>query len=186
MHKKISGFTLVELMIALVISGVLLIGVTGAYSAINGTIKASKALENAQEVIRYSSQVFTRSLKQSVHIEIIEIVDEPIKITVKQKANTISCVGTIVTVDYTEIFVFEESKLSCEIKDNAGDIVKAKTTLLTGINRLIPTLDDTLFSLIVEPQGLPKNFILNDDTLGVRIDIALTHLILKQNAMSAS
>ena len=63
--NKTKGFTLVELMIALAISGFLLLGVVGTYSSIHGTVTASKELENSQEVIRYSARVFSRSLKQT-------------------------------------------------------------------------------------------------------------------------
>jgi len=65
MIKNNKGFTLIELMIALVIGGILILGITSTYSSIDGTIQTSKDLENAQEVIRYTSQVFTRSLKQT-------------------------------------------------------------------------------------------------------------------------
>ena len=47
-QKMNSGFTLVELMIGLVISSMVIIGITGTYSTISATIQASKELENAQ------------------------------------------------------------------------------------------------------------------------------------------
>jgi len=170
------GFTLVELMIALVISSFVLLGITGTYSTIHGTIQASKELENAQEVIRYSSQVFTRSLKQTWQVPTFVNGNQML---VKQKANTRSCTGSVPVVDYTEIFTFVQPNLSCSLEDLGGNEISPDTILLTGIDALNTVPNGNLFSITVAPTVLPENFV-----GGVRIDIALTNLIL-QTAMPA-
>lgn len=176
MKKHTSGFTLIELMIALVISSFVLIGITGTYSTISGTIQASKELENAQEVIRYSSQVFRRSLKQTWQVPTFANGNQ---LLVKQKSNTRSCIGTNPVVDYTETFTFVQPNLSCSLVDMAGNEISSNATLLTGIDDLNTVAKGHLFSITVQPTVLPENFI-----GGVRIDIALTNLIL-QAAMPA-
>ncbi len=171
-HKRSDGFTLIELMIALVISGVLLLGVTGTYSTIHSTIQASKELENAQEVIRYSSQVFTRSFKQTEQIP--TIVGN--QILVQQQPNTRSCIGTVIGVAYQETFTFVQPDLSCALQDAAGNVLNADVRLLTGVTALVPVSNGDLFSITVTPTVLPQNF-----NGGVRIDIALTNRILRTN-----
>ena len=175
MLTKNNGFTLVELMVALVISSFVVIGITGSYTTIHSTIQTSKELENAQEVIRYSSQVFTRSLKQTWEMPTFINGNE---MHVKQKANTRSCIGTTPAVDYKEIFIFVQPNLSCRIEDTAGAVISANTTLLTGISNIDTQTNGNLFSITVLPTVLPSNFGVGAGA-GVRIDIALNTLILQ-------
>lgn len=175
-QKNNRGFTLVELMIALAISSMVIIGITGTYSAIHGTIQASKELENAQEVIRYSSQVFTRSLKQTKQAPNVLVAQQ---LTVQQPANVTPCTGGAAPVmAYQETYTFNAltTVLSCRVDDGA-DIA-----LLTGISNITYALNaaKNLVSITLQPRALQQNF-------GgvVRIDIALTTLILTA-AMPAS
>jgi len=173
MNKNIKGFTLVELMIALVISSFILLGITGTYSSLSASIVASKELENSQEVIRYSSQVFTRSLKQT---EVLPIVAVAQQLTVVQPANVTPCTGeNAPAVTFTEVYTFNAltSVLSCRI--NAGLNAGVDIDLLTGINNITYTLDGNLMTITVEPMVLPENFADGE----VNIDIALTNLILR-------
>jgi len=173
MKKNIEGFTLVELMISLVISSFILLGITGTYSSLSGSIQASKELENAQEVIRYSSQVFTRSLKQT---EVLPIVAVAQQLTVEQPANVTPCTGeNAPVVAYTETYTFSAvtQVLSCRI--NAGANANVDIDLLSGINNITYTLDGNLMTITVEPTVLPQNFVDSE----VNIDIALTNLILR-------
>jgi len=178
MHKKIQqipktlkmnrGFTLVELMIGLVISSMTIIGITGTYSTISATIQASKELENAQEVIRYSSQVFTRSLKQTGQLPDVTVAQQ---LTVQQPANVTSCLGgPAPVVPYQETYTFNAlaEVLSCRI-DGGDDI-----PLLQGITNITYVLNANLVTINVQPTALPQNF-----AGEVRIDIALTSLILQ-------
>ena len=180
MIKNNKGFTLIELMIALVIGGILILGVTSTYSSIQASIQTSKDLENAQEVIRYTSQVFTRSLKQTW--DDIVIVGDTVE--VKQKANVRPCVGVTPTLDYTETFTFVGSDLKCSVVTTDGNVVENNTTILTGIDNMSFSVDGTgtLFTVLVLPTGLPENFDDGVNPAGINIAIALNTLILR-NAM---
>jgi len=173
MKKNIEGFTLVELMISLVISSFILLGITGTYSSLSASIEVSKDLENAQEVIRYSSQVFTRSLKQT---EVLPIVAVAQQLTVVQPANVTPCTGEDApAVAFTEVYTFDALTfvLSCRI--NTGANANVDIDLLSGINNITYTLDGNLMTITVEPTLLPQNFVDGE----VNIDIALTNLILR-------
>jgi prepilin-type N-terminal cleavage/methylation domain-containing protein len=185
--KYNKGFTLVELMIALVISSFVLLGVTSTYSSIQGSIQVSKELENAQEVIRYSAQVFNRSIKQTMLPVIVSANAQTV--TVTQPANTRSCFGSIVGVDYQETFTFVSPNLSCSTQDSAGNPLVANTVILTGINNFRAQYNNAneLFSFIIEPTVLPQNLIVvgggagGANMNGVRIDVALTSRIISIN-----
>lgn len=178
--RKNKGFTLIELMIALVIGGVLILGVTSTYSSIQTSIQTSKDLENAQEVVRYTSQVFTRSLKQTW--DNIDIVGDTV--VVKQKENVRPCVGDTPVLDYTETFAFDGSNLKCSVVTIDGNVVENETIILTGIADMRFVVDGTgtLFTVTVLPTELPENFNDGVNPAGVNIAIALNTLILR-NAM---
>jgi len=173
--KQSKGFTLVELMVAMAIGMFLILGIIGTYSSISASSQASKELENAQEVIRYSSNVFSRSLKQTT--EPLTLTNRNQTIVVTQQANTRSCLGSIIAVDYVETFTFTQPELSCQITDVNGNELAADTLLLTGIANFQSGLnvDGDLFTLNITPTVLPRNFGNN----GVRIDIALTTKIMR-------
>jgi len=181
-QTKNSGFTLVEIMIALAISLFVLMGITATYSSINWTIQASKELENAQEVIRYSSHVFTRSLKQTIGPVNVTVAQQ---LTVPQPANVIPCTGGAAPViPYIETYTFNAvtEVLSCRV-DGGADIA-----LLRGITTISYTLNaaQNVMTIIVQPLDLPQNFAGGvQGVQGVQIDIALTNLIL-QAAMPAA
>lgn len=174
MLKKEQGFTLIELMIALVIGSFLILGISATYSAISASIQTSKDLENAQEVIRYSSQSFTRSLKQTSAVNVVSTVE----MRVQQSANTSSCLGTTVAQAYQETFTFVQPDLFCSIQDSAGADLVGTTRLLTGINSLV-FIDsgNDLITIRVLPDFLPSNF----PNTGLDIDIALNAVIFAKN-----
>ena len=175
--NTVKGFTLVELMVAMAVGTFLMLGIIGTYSSISASSQASKELENAQEVIRYSANVFNRSLKQTNEPLTLSNGNQTIAVT--QQANTRSCLGNVIDEDYVEIFTFIEPELSCQITNINGDELVANTLLLTGIADFQSGLngDGDLFTLNVTPTVLPQNFGNN----GVRIDIALTTKIMRDN-----
>lgn len=176
MTKHNQGFTLIELMVALAIGLFLISGITATYSAIQVSIQTSKDLENAQEVIRYSSQVFTRSLKQTQLAPQLS-AGNVFPMTVFQSANTSSCVGTSPTVDYYETFTFVAPTLSCSVSATSDDsVIVADIPLLTGISSLVPFPDTYLYTFTVKPDFLPDNF-----NGGINIDVALNSLIFIDN-----
>ncbi len=160
-------------MIALVISSFILVGITGTYSSISRSITTGKELENAQEVIRYSSQVFTRSLKQT---EVTPDDGVANQLTVVQPANVTPCTGEgAPAISFTEVYTFDAltSTLRCRI--NAGATPNVDIELLSGIDDITYALNGNLMTITVQPSVLPENFAGG----AIEIDIALTNLILR-------
>ena len=102
MNKRVQGFTLVELMVALAAGAFLLAGVSLSYSAIKSTIEVGKELENAQEVIRYTSKVFNRSIKQTQLTPTISA--DKSTITITQPSGVIACDGSATTAQVVEVY----------------------------------------------------------------------------------
>ncbi len=173
--RKMKGFTLVELMIALAISSFLLLGVVATYSSIHGTVKASKELENSQEVLRYTAHVFSRSLKQT---KSFATVSAPLAnvLTVTLPVDAINCFGKPMTVSGDEVYTFTAPKLSCKVNDGTptGEVTK---DLLTGIDTMEFSGGGTnMISINVEPKKLDQNLKFTDGK--IKIDIALSSKII--------
>jgi prepilin-type N-terminal cleavage/methylation domain-containing protein len=169
--KKQTGYTLVELMIALLVGTILIMGISLAYSSIKGLILSSKNIENAQEVIRFTAQTFTRSLKQTPG----DIDVTLNQITIPQNLNTIACNGTRPLADYNEIYSLNGNNLQCDIGDGAQ-------TILTGVANINFAINNRLVSITVTPQAQQGE----PDGVGAAramiINVALTRIIL-ENAM---
>ncbi|GIU49998.1 hypothetical protein TUM4438_34800 [Shewanella sairae] len=170
MHPNISkkqGFTIVEILIALLISMTLILGVSLAYTSINSVILSSKNIENAQEVLRFSTQTFTRSLKQA---NIVSITS-PTELDVNQAANTIACDGSRPIAPYTEKYSLNGVNLLCDIDANPQ-------TILTGVQNIQFTRVDDLVSITITPQAQQGEPAGVGPAAPMQIDIALTGIIL--------
>ncbi|BDF96472.1 MULTISPECIES: prepilin-type N-terminal cleavage/methylation domain-containing protein [Pseudoalteromonas] len=159
------GYTLVELMVALAAGAFLLAGVSLSYSAIKGTILVGKELENAQEVIRYTSKVFTRSIKQTPKLP--EIAADGSTITIYQPAGVITCDGSVSAADVTEVYSLAGNSLMCAL-----DAAPAQR-LLTGITQLSFSLNNNVVTINVGPENLPSQF-----GGAIIVDIAVSNVIL--------
>lgn len=166
--KQQKGYTLIEIMIALTIGSFLIVGVSTVYSSINSVSQTSKNLESAQEILRYSSQIFHRSIKQTTSVPIIVDVNQ---LTVTQSAGAIACDGVVPNIapaaTYTEVYNLNGVRLECDV-NNTG-----YQTLLTGIKNISYTLNNNLVEITITPQGLPDNF-----GGSIQIDVSLSGIIL--------
>ncbi|ACJ31271.1 Conserved hypothetical protein [Shewanella piezotolerans WP3] len=172
MKQAVKGFSLIEVMVALVISTALVLGVFGVYSSISTTILTSKSLETTQEVVRFSVQVFSRSLKQTEMEP--SIVSHGSSLVVEQVANVKACDGSIPDKPYKETYVVVSPLLQCTLTIDGA--VSAPKTILNGITAIEFHREDDLMRILVSPSFLPESFIGGQ----VRIDIALTRIILSK------
>lgn len=172
MKYNMQGFSLVELMIALLISTVLMIGVSSAYSSIRGLVNTSKNLENAQEVIRFTADVFTRSLKQTEGP--VTIAGGGTQITIPQNANSIACDGNrTIGVIYDEVYSHNGINLRCDTGQGDGARI-----ILTGIRAIRFNQVGNLVEITVTPKaqlGEPDD---EGAAKAIQIDIALTGVML--------
>lgn len=146
------GFTLVELMIAIAISSFLVLAVSLSYSSIKTITNTTTELENAQEVLRYTSQIFIRSLKQTQLDPTIGPSNTTI--TVQQNANSLSCIGTQPVADFTEVFTLSgNNRLTCDIGAGPQEILRGLTQISFNYNNATRIL-----TVNVSPEGLPLNY----------------------------
>lgn len=166
--KAVSGFSLVELMVAMVVSTTLIAGTGLAYSGISNSINLSKTIENSQEVLRYTTDVFSRSLKQTL-VSPVSTAPDNIRV-IQDKVGSVACDGTVpVAAPYTESYRFEAPNLFCDA--GSGEVV-----ILQGITNMSILINGDLVQITVIPNEFPIASLPN----GVRIDIALSSKILME------
>lgn len=166
--KLQQGFTLIELLVAMAVSAFLMAGISFVYVALSQSVDTSKELENAQEVLRYSSEVFTRSLKQT---QDFPSLPNATSIVVEQvTVGSTACDGSKPVVPFTETFTLVDNQLRCQVN---ADIERV---LLTGIEDIGYRLNGNLVEVTVTPAGLNVDMLAN----GFRIDVALSGKILKE------
>ncbi|WP_082078902.1 PilW family protein [Pseudoalteromonas rubra] len=161
------GFTLLELLIALSIGLFMLGGIAVAYSTIRSTIAINQELAQAQEVIRYTSQLMTRSIKQTASTP--QVMQGGEALEVSQVANTPACDGSVPVVDYTETFSLLDGYLLCDV---SSDNLPAQR-LLRGVNGLSFSVDGLITSITVTPVGVPAQY-----AAGIQIDVAASQQVL--------
>ncbi|TQF72909.1 prepilin-type N-terminal cleavage/methylation domain-containing protein [Pseudoalteromonas luteoviolacea] len=167
-NQRVKGYTLIELLVAMAAGLFLLSGVAMSYTAIKSTVVASKELSHAQEVVRYTSQALTRSIKQTNKFPEVsnEISNKFTVLTVHQDAGMLACDGSIPNVAYSEVYTLISGYLTC-------DIGNGPVQLLRGIQALTFKSSGILVSISVIPENIPKQF-----ETGIQIDIAASRLVL--------
>ncbi|MBQ4833520.1 prepilin-type N-terminal cleavage/methylation domain-containing protein [Pseudoalteromonas sp. MMG010] len=162
--KVQQGFTLIELMVALVAGMFLLAGVSVAYSSISSSKTAEKEIENALDVIRFSSTLFSTSLKQTPN--------EPTIIgntlSVRQEASAQACTGQVKTSDFTEIYSVQDEFLYCDCGEGPVKLLKGVQSISYSLNNNVVSV-----SLSIDNIASPLNGV-------VGIDIALTRIIMNE------
>ncbi|KAF7768906.1 hypothetical protein PCIT_a3428 [Pseudoalteromonas citrea] len=168
------GYTLLELMVAMAAGMFLLAGVSMSYSAIKSTIVVTQELSHAQEVVRYTSQVFTRSIKQTNDLPIVD--NSGIALRVLQVSGTLSCHGDTPAFDYTEYYTLVSGFLVCTVTPQAGGD-GVSVNLLKGVQALSfsTSHQGRLARITITPDNVPALF-----KNGIDIDIAVTRLIVSE------
>ncbi|WP_440054290.1 PilW family protein [Pseudoalteromonas sp. T1lg65] len=167
------GFSLVELMVSVAIGTFLLLGIVMSYSAIKGTIASAQELASAQEVLRYTQQILSRSIKQTASMPTISA--NGLTITVQQDPFSPSCQGTVPTIDYDEVYTLRDNYLTCDIVDRATGTSLGVADLLRGVQALTfsSRASGLLVDVTVTPENVPTQF-----AGGIVISLAATRIIM--------
>ncbi|CAM4073300.1 PilW family protein [Pseudoalteromonas byunsanensis] len=170
-----SGYSLVELMVALAIGSFLLAGIGMSYTAIKGTVITSQQLSHAQEVVRYINYIMSRSVKQTSVIP--TITENGTIITIEQDSYSPSCHGSVPTFSYQEVYTLSNGYLTCEILnlEDGGNSIGV-LNLLKGVQALgfSSSQSGRLININVTPQDVPAQF-----ATGIVISLATTRVIMR-------
>ncbi|MEH6453299.1 MAG: prepilin-type N-terminal cleavage/methylation domain-containing protein [Psychromonas sp.] len=135
-NKKIqqAGFTLIELMVAMVISLTLIFACTTLYSSLKSSITVAQKLSNAQESLRGAFYLMSRSVRQADDIEVSGASLTVSFATPPTAVEIYGCLGNLVTSGSTDTYYLGTSGLYCD--DGHGAAISDQLIAL-NINELI-------------------------------------------------
>lgn len=150
LNPPAQGFTLVELMVTLLLSSMIIIGMSTAFITIKQTVREVNALENAQEVLRSSRDMLNNSIRKA---NVVSLNGNVLRLEqLNSNNNSIDCRGTAQALAYVEEFRFDSGELQCRVND--GNWV----SLVTGLVALDFVIANDLLTTRLAPQGLPSNY----------------------------
>lgn len=175
------AFTLLELMLAVTLTSLLMLGVGGAYVTIKGTASQVNALENTQEVLKGLYDTLNYATKRASSIELLSASEIQLSY-MNESGSQLACDGSSQLNTFTETFSLKSNQLQCRINNSEPTIV-----LLTGIERLSFGVQqntsgniNALLTVVVTPLGLPEIYrVTGYTTPAVRLDFALKSIILQ-------
>ena len=180
-----SGFSLVELMIAMSLSLLLILGIATVFSSLKNTSTYSKQLENTQEVLRFTNSIFSRAVHRADEMDAKSYTGSDGG-TYKQLDLTFnldnldtsesysSCLGNLMTSQYYESYRLTDSEILCAEYTTAGldDSSKTFTAIGTNIDTLDFLIADNLLTVTITPT---------DETNSVQMMFAQRQAILGLN-----
>ncbi len=153
------GFTLVELMIGLVLTSLLLLGVGMTFASIRVSLQSVSQLNNAQEVLRATHQMLSRSLRSAQTVSL-----NGNELTVQQanpQNNQTDCQGMLRPAGaFTESYRLEDGQLICQVNNEPAQVLVSGVAALQF--RISAQLADTgqpaAVRLLLAPVGLPARY----------------------------
>lgn len=171
-HHSQTGFSLPELMIAMVLGLIVILAVINFFAPLKATVTESKRLEHAADALRYATLTLSKSIKQATGVSAISLDQLALSATASAAQPRMSCLGNSKSADYVETFSFAAPNLSCN--DGSGAQV-----LLTGLESAHFTQTGELISITLKPIDLPSQY-----GSGIKITVSLRKPLWQQ-AVSA-
>ena len=174
-HLRQSGFSLIELMIAMVLGLVIVMGTASFYSTLRGTILEANRLERAQESLRIVSQIMGRSLHQGEAVT----VATPQSLTVTygsiQAGDVVlSCLGRSRANGDSDTFTFQNNNVLC------SDGVGPAQVIATNIASLSMSTNGSYgVDITLTPMDMPSAL-----AGGVTLRFALRQKYIKDHIQS--
>ncbi len=162
-----TGFSLVELLIAMLISLTLIFACASVYSSLRNSITISQGLSNAQESLRGAHYLLSRSVRQGHDLQISSVATSPsIVVTYGEQANTndfYGCLSEIQRSGATDTFFVKEAHLYCTTV--SSDPTPVTTTEIIALD--VQSLSASLSTL--SKKGVDVNLVIKGmpgDTTG--------------------
>ncbi len=125
------GFTLIELMIAMVIGLFLMGGLISAFATNQKTVSTKRDLDNTIEALRFISGTVNRIVRQADSISSTSTTSQ-LAVTFTGATGLKNCLGQVVNGVQTDTFTYANNQLFCNGTALVGDI--AGMTLLYGVD----------------------------------------------------
>lgn len=147
-HLRQSGFSLIELMIAMVLGLVIVMGTASFYSTLRGTIVEANRLERAQESLRTVAQIMGRSLHQG---EAVTVTPQSLIVTygsIQAGDQVLGCLGRSRANGDSDTFTFENNNVLCSDGGGPAQVIATNIASLSmstngsyGVNITMTPMD---------------------------------------------
>jgi len=189
---KQTGFTIVELLIAMVISLTLIFACTSVYSSLQNSISTSQNLSIAQESLRTAHYLMSRSVRQGWGIELSGATPTELSVVYGTEANDnvfFGCLGTNQTSGAKDTFYIEAfngtNHLFCTQNGNKddGEMIALNVTSLSAS---LATGNQKGVSINLKIDGMPGKTIGTLGVDGITFILALRQRILINAGVSGA
>lgn len=153
-------------MVVSVISSAILLGASYTYSATTGAIKTTKDIQHYQEVLRFSSRVYSRALKQISSVP--GTPDSKTIVLAHDGADSVACNGTIPGTSFTETYTLAGKNIMCQID------AKPPEVLIAGVDDIRYHVAGNLVEITIKPKNWHSELMPD----GFKLDISMTTRIL--------
>ncbi|RBW44079.1 hypothetical protein DS885_12255 [Psychromonas sp. B3M02] len=161
---KQTGFSLTELMIAMALSLLIVLGIATVFSSLKETSTYSQQLENTQEVLRFSNSIFARAIHRADEMDdksytgsdgnTYKQLDLTFNLDNLDTGETYtSCLGNDMSSQYYESYRLTDGELMCAeyTTDGLDDASKVFTAIGTNIDTLTFAITDNLLTVTITP-----------------------------------
>ncbi len=158
MLKRQAGFSLIELMVAVLLGLVLVMGTASFYSTLHTTSLIASQLGAAQESLQAVSMIVGRAVRQASTVSVLNN-GKSMQVTygnIQDADRVSSCLGNIRTNNNVDTFVFENGQLKC----NDG-IVNQNIVVALDIQDLwfsVSAGSPNIVTVVVKPTNLPSSY----------------------------
>lgn len=155
-HNSQSGFSLIELMIAMALSLLLILGIATIFSSLKNTSTYSQQLENTQEVLRFTNSIFSRAVHRA---DDMEITNGGMTLILTFSLDNLdtgesfsNCLGDSMISQYKESYSLVGNELlSCEVYTTSP--TGTPTAIGTNIDALGFSINNNLLTVTITPDN---------------------------------
>lgn len=166
-HNSQSGFSLIELMIAMALSLLLILGIATIFSSLKNTSAYSQQLENTQEVLRFTNSIFSRAVHRADDISggsTLTLTFNLDNLDINEKF--IDCRGEEKELNekYTETYSLENNELICTTKIDSTS-VEAISAIGVNIEALSFSINGELLTVTITPSIITNTVLSTNDQI---------------------
>jgi len=177
-----AGFTLIELMVSMLISLTLIFACTALYSSLKSSISSAQNLAYAQESLRSSFYILSRSLRQAGGFSISGAELTTTYGPEATASNIYSCIGNDRILGDQDVFFKKEDQDGLYCYDD-GDVDNAQLIALDVSALQFEEINENGVKVFMEIAGMPESMQTTGDfpadkTKGLTFTLALRQKIL--------
>ena len=153
-----AGFSLIELMVAVLLGLVLVMGTASFYSTLRMTSISASQLGAAQESLQAVNLIVGRATRQATSVTVLNN-GKSLQVTygnINATDHVLSCLGNVRVNNDVDTFIFEDHQLKCS--DSSGNQKTAIALTLQNVTFSVSAGNSNMIQALVQPENLPASY----------------------------